>query len=251
MTFPDHFSSLARDYARYRPRYPEALFAWLAAAAPARALAWDCGTGNGQAAVGLARHFARVLATDASAEQIAQAEPHAGVEFRVAPAEQAPLAAGTCDLITVAQAVHWFDLEAFYAEAARVLKPAGVLAVWTYHLPASTPAVDAVVAEYYGEVLGGYWPERFHYVHDRYETLPFPLVPLSVPAFDMLAEWTLDQLGGFLMSWSAGQRYLERHGQHPLGRVWERLAAAWGAPSQARVARFPLIVKAGRPAPNG
>jgi SAM-dependent methyltransferase len=246
--FRNHFSRLAGDYARYRPRYPDALFEYLASVAPARQLAWDCGTGNGQAALGLAQHFDRVVATDASAEQIAQAQPHDRIEYRVAPAEHTALPTGACDLVTVAQAVHWFDLDAFYAEARRALKPDGVLAVWTYHLPAIAPAVDAVVSDYYSRVLAGYWPERFHYVHERYQTLPFPFAPLAVPAFDMSAAWTLDQLAGFLASWSASQRYLEREGRHPLTLVWDRLAEAWGDPDQPRPARFPLNVRAGRSA---
>lgn len=156
MTFEDHFSGHARVYAQFRPEYPAAWYAALAALAPGRALAWDCGTGNGQAAAGLAAHFAHVYATDASAEQIALARPAPGVSYAVAPAEQCALADGTVDLVTVAQAVHWFDHARFYAEVRRVLRSGGVLAVWVYHLIEVDPAVDALIVHYHNEIVGPY-----------------------------------------------------------------------------------------------
>lgn len=246
MSFEDHFSRRARVYARYRPSYPPELFAHLAALSPGRRLAWDCGTGNGQAALELAEHFDHVVATDASAEQIEHAFPHESVEYRVEPAEKVSLPSASADLVTVAIAVHWFDLEPFYAEVRRVLRSKGILAVWTYHLPRIDPEVDRLVRTYYRDILKGYWPERFHYVDERYETLPFPFEEVAVPVSEMETEWNLEQLAGFLDSWSATRRYESDHGRHPLTEVWDELAAAWGEQDRRRSLAWPLHIRAGR-----
>lgn len=247
MSFQDHFSRLAPLYARSRPGYPPALFEYLAGLASARALAWDCGTGNGQAARGLATHFLRVLATDASAEQLQHAEPHARVTFRQEPAEAVSLEDGSVDLVTSAVAVHWFDFDRFYAEVRRVLKPDGAIAVWTYYLPHVDERVDALVAHYHGTLLAPYWSERVRYIDRRYRTLPFPFDELPPPAFEMTARWTLDQLGGFLASWSAAPRYQAAEGHHPLSRIWEDLCGAWGANGGERLVCWQLHFRIGRP----
>jgi ubiquinone/menaquinone biosynthesis C-methylase UbiE len=246
MRFEDHFSQHAQDYARFRPAYPDSLFAYLASVTPATNLAWDCGTGNGQAAVQLANYFDRVVATDASAEQIARAFPHERVEYRVQPAEAVSLGSSSVDLVTVAVAVHWFDLDAFYREARRVLKPRGVIAVWTYHLPLIEPEVDRILATYTHEVLEGYWPERIHYLMERYTTLPFPFDELNVPPFEMEYQWTLAQLIGFLDSWSATRRYREANTRHPVEEIWDELRAAWGHDDRTRLIHWPLYLRVGR-----
>ena len=180
-SFKDHFSAHASAYARYRPRYPEALFAYLASLCPAHDLAWDCATGNGQAARSLTEHFARVVATDASADQLAHAAPHEQITYHVAPAAQSPLASHSADLVTVAQALHWLDLDAFYAEVRRVLKPGGVLAVWTYGLLRINPAVDAVIQRLYTDIVGAYWPPERRHVEDGYRALAFPFDAIEPP----------------------------------------------------------------------
>lgn len=246
MSFADHFSQLAQNYSRYRPRYPAALFEYLAAVAPGRDLAWDCGTGNGQAALQLAQHFGWVVATDASAEQIARAFAHDRIEYRVERAEQVTLVSGSVDLVTVALAVHWFDLPAFYEEVRRVLRPDGILAVWSYHLPLIAAEIDRRLWFYYNEVLGEYWPERFHYVDQKYRTLPFPFERVETPDFVMRAEWNLNELTGFLGSWSATRKYSEQKGSHPLEQVWPALKAAWGNPNSKREIQWPLYIRIGR-----
>ncbi len=245
-SFEDHFSKGARDYARYRPQYPGELFAYLASISPGRRLAWDCGTGNGQAALELARHFERVVATDASADQIAQAFLHERVDYRVERAEDVSLEDGSVDLVTVATAVHWFDLEPFYQAVRRVARPGGILAVWMYHLPVIDPAIDSILAHYYNDVVGGFWPERFHYMADRYQTLPFPFEELKPPAFQMQADWELGHLTGFLSSWSATRRYHEERGQHPLELIWPELSEAWGEPGLRRSIRWQISLRIGR-----
>jgi SAM-dependent methyltransferase len=244
--FEDYFSDHAPDYARYRPCYSADLFEYLAAVSPARELAWDCGTGNGQAAVELAKVFGRVVATDASAEQVAAAFRHERIEYRVERAEETSLGPATVDLVTVAVAVHWFELEAFYREVRRVLKPGGVLAAWTYHLPVIDAGVDLALERYYRQVLAGYWPERIRYLEERYSTLPFPFDELHPPAFEMGADWDLGQLLGFLHSWSATRKYAKERGTNPLEIIWPELAAAWGDPGGKRAIRWPLHLRVGR-----
>ena len=247
MPFQDHYSLLAARYSRARPGYPDALFQYLAGIAPGRDLAWDCGTGNGQAARGLARQFAHVHATDASAEQLRQAEPHERVTFRREPAERVSLGDGTADLVTSAVAAHWFDLDRFYPEVRRVLKPGGVIAVWTYHLPRVSPAVDGVVFYYYGTLLAGHWPELMRHVDQRYATLPFPFDELPPPRLTMTASWTAAQLAAFLATWSAVTRYHQEKGVHPVDEIWEDLLAAWdsGASAPRRVT-WDLHLRVGR-----
>lgn len=244
--FEDHFSKGAGYYARYRPQYPGELFVYLASISPGRRLAWDCGTGNGQAALELAKHFERVVATDASADQIAQAFPHERVDYRVERAEDVSLEGGSVDLVTVAIAVHWFDLEPFYQAVRRVARPGGILAVWLYHLPVIDPAIDPILAHYYNDVVAGFWPERFHYMADRYQTLPFPFEELNPPAFQMQADWDLTQITGFLNSWSATQRYQQARHQHPVGVIWQELSAAWGKPDLHRSIHWPVYMRVGR-----
>ena len=241
--FKDHFSPLAQGYARYRPGYPAQLFAWLAEAAPGRTLAWDCATGSGQAALGLAPHFDAVVATDASAEQLENAEPHANITYRVAPAEASGIEAGAVDLVTVAQALHWFDLPAFYAEVERVLRPGGMLAVWTYNLLSVSPGIDAVVNPFCDETLADYWPAERRHVQVGYRDLAFPFAEVAAPAFAMTADWTLEQLIGYLRTWSAVRRYREREGEDPVAAVEAALQPLWG--EGARRIAWPLTLRAG------
>lgn len=244
--FKDHFSPLAADYARFRPRYPDRLFAELAAVAPGRALAWDCATGNGQAAQGLAAWFDSVVATDASAAQLAAASGPANVRFAVAPAEASGLPAASVDLLLVAQAAHWFDLPAFYAEAARVLRPGGVLALLTYSGVRISPELDPPLRDFHHGLLGPYWPPERAHVERDYRDLPFPWPELPFPAQEMTADWTLDALMGYLGTWSATRAYREQAGEDPLPALRARLAPAWGDPARARTVRWPLPIRIGR-----
>jgi SAM-dependent methyltransferase len=246
MNFKDHFSAHAGIYHEARPGYPAALFDWLAAKAQARELAWDAGCGNGQASVALADRFARVFATDPSAEQIANAEARANIDYRVEPAERSSLASACVDLVTVAQALHWFDQARFHDEVRRVLKPGGWLAVWTYADCRVDDAVDAVKDRLYVDLTGPYWPPERRHVESGYRTLPFPFEELQAPAFDMIAQWTLDQFVAYLRSWSATQRYLKAKGVDPVGLVESDLARAWGDPGGVRDVRWDFHVRCGR-----
>ncbi|HEX2204428.1 MAG TPA: class I SAM-dependent methyltransferase [Longimicrobium sp.] len=244
-SFKDHFSGHADDYARYRPDYPPALFAWLAETAPARDRAWDCATGNGQAAVALAEHFGEVVATDASETQVASAFAHPRVTYRVAAAETSGLEDASVSLVTVAQALHWFDIPAFWAEAGRVLRPGGVLAVWAYDRFRCAPEVDAAVDRLYTDVVGPYWPPDRKMIDDGYPVrLPFPRV--EAPPFAMAKRWTLDEVAGYLRTWSAVRRYQAANGRDPVSLVLPELRAAWG--EGAREVRWPLFRHVGRKA---
>lgn len=244
--FRDHFSVLAEGYARHRPGYPDALFTWLAGQATSNARAWDCATGTGQAARGLADHFREVVATDASADQIALAHGPDNVRFEVAPAEAAPLPAASVDLITVAQALHWFDHHAFYAEVRRVLRPGGVLAAWSYNLlTIDAGPIDTAVGRLHA-VVDPHWPPERHHVATGYRELPFPFEPLPAPPFAMSAEWTLPDLLGYLGTWSAVRYYREATGEDPLAGVATELQQAWGAADRVRTVRWPLSLRVGR-----
>ncbi|MGE5277129.1 MAG: class I SAM-dependent methyltransferase [Acidobacteriota bacterium] len=245
-TFPDHFSSAAAEYARHRPDYPAELFDYLAALAPGRRRAWDCATGSGQAAVGLARLFREVLATDASAQQISQARPHARVRYRVAPADDSGLEAGSVDLVTVAQALHWFDRPRFWQEARRVLLPGGVIAVWCYDLMRADEEVAAVIRRFYRDVVGPYWPPERVLTEQRYRTIDFPFPEETPPPFRMEKRWSLPDLVGYLGTWSAVRRYRETLGEDPVGPVSEQLARVWGPPDRPRRVFWDLALRVGR-----
>ncbi len=247
MTFKDHFSGHAAIYREARPTYPAALFEWLAQQAPDRELAWDCGCGNGQATVALAGHFTRVIGTDPSANQIAEAERRANIEYRVEPAEQSSLADAGASLVTVAQALHWLDHTRFYAEVRRVLKPRGMLAVWAYSdCSTGEAAIDRLKDRLYVDLTGPYWPTERSLVETGYRTLPFPFVEIAVPPFPMVAHWTVDHLLAYFRSWSATQRYLKVKGEDPVALIEPDLRAAWGDPGRKRDVRWQFHVRAGR-----
>lgn len=247
MTFKDHFSGHAADYASARPHYPDALFDWLAAQCGRHALAWDAGCGNGQAATALAARFDAVFASDPSAEQIAAAVPHSRVRYAVEAAEHCSLPDGRADLVTVAQAMHWFDVPRFQAEARRVLVPGGVFAAWTYAQSRVAPAVDSVFDRLHDHLLNNYWPQGREHALDGYATLPFAFARLDdPPAFDMRCDWTLPQYLAYLRSWSASQRHLRETGADAVASIAPELAAAWGDPARPRAVTWPLALHVGR-----
>jgi len=244
VTFKDHFSGQSGEYRKYRPDYPPALFDWLASVAPGRRLAIDVATGNGQAAVGLARHFERVIATEPSAEQLREARPHPRVEYRQEPAESMSAETVSADLVTVAQAAHWFDWPRFTAEVARVLRKGGVLAIWSYNNCQVTPAIDRLVADFSRDVVGPYWPRERRIVEEGYRSFALPFAPMAVPAFEMTTRWDREAMLGYLDTWSAVRRCRAATARDPLALLAQPLAEAWGA--GPRDMRWPLTVLAGR-----
>lgn len=246
MNFKDHFSKQADAYAKYRPVYPDMLFDYLAVHAKERKLAWDAGTGSGQAALGLAAHFERVIATDPSESQVHNATAHPKVLYKVASAEQTDIPDRSVDLITVAQALHWFDLNRFYAEARRVLKPTGVLTAWCYGLNEIESGIDEIVRRFYRDVVGPYWPPERRLIDECYRTIPFPFTESVPPAFHMEAEWTLDEYLGYLGTWSATQRYRQQQGTDPLAALRAELLHTWSAPQAKRTVKWPIHLRIGK-----
>jgi SAM-dependent methyltransferase len=244
--FKDHFSSASDRYAAYRPDYPAGLFGWLAGLCAERDTAWDCATGSGQAALGLAPHFRRVVATDASAEQVRHAAPHPRVDYRVAPAEASGLAERSVDLVTVAQAAHWFDLPRFYAEAARVLKPGGVIALWGYGRMVLPGDLDAPFLRFYAETVGPYWPPERALIDDGYRSLDFPFAEMAAPAFFIEVEWSLQRLLDYLSTWSAIRRYQAALERDPLPALRAELQPGWGDSGTTRKLQWPLFLRVGR-----
>lgn len=246
ITFKDHFSTQSGIYAKYRPGYPRELYTFLAGLTPEHALAWDCGTGNGQAAIGLAEFYDHIIATDPSHEQISNCTPHPKISYRVETAETNTLPANTADLLTVATALHWFDLDVFYKEAARVLKPHGVIAAWTANTPTVSPQVDDVIKQLHDDILGDYWLAENHLAGDGYANIYFPFQQIDCPVFTSGKTMTLEDMTGYLNTWSAVQRYNNMHGNNPVGMIQAALAEAWGNPSLERHVVWTLKVKAGR-----
>jgi SAM-dependent methyltransferase len=245
MRYADHFSDAAAAYAEFRPRYPAALFDALATAAPARDFAWDCGTGNGQAAVALAERFGRVIATDPSAQQLARAPRRGNVEYaNLAAGEVIPVPDGSIDLIVAAQAAHWFDHDAFHREVHRVARHAAVVALVCYERFSLGADLDAAVEHFYQAIVGPYWPAERRHIEAGYRTLPFPFAEFELPPFAMEHDWTLDQVIGYLGTWSATLRYRAANALDPLPELREKLAAGYG--SRPRRVRWPLSIRCGR-----
>lgn len=243
--FPDHFSGHAEEYSRFRPTYPSALFDWIAGLVPSAARVWDCATGNGQAALALAQRFPEVIATDASAEQLASATPHPRVRYEQRPASDSGLADQAVGLVTVAQALHWFEPEPFHRELRRVLAPGGVVVAWCYELFSVDDAFDEPMLELYRDVLGEDWPPQRRHIETGYREIEWPFERMQVPTFEMVSEWDLDQTLGYLRTWSALRRWQAREGRDPLALVEPRLRQGWGDAGQ-RPVRWPLRLLASR-----
>ena len=240
------FGQDARAYRARRPDYPDVLFDWLAQIAPARDLAWDCGTGTGQAAQKLARVFRQVRATDADPRLLAQAACAPNIAYAQHSAEEKIDLDAQVDLITCACSAHWFDLNRFYAQAQRALKPDGAIALWTYDWPwTASPAVNAILEKLKTDILGAWWGPESVYYFGRYKNLPFPFCEIEAPEFHVEVAQTSDELLDFLGTWSAPVKYRNATGVDPLALVRGELAEAWRTEMRAPV-QVPLHVRVGR-----
>lgn len=240
------FSQYSDQYAKHRPRYPDELFAYLSSVAPSHDSAWDCATGNGQAAVSLAKYFDHVEATDISAQQIEHHLPHPKVRYSVSPAEQTPFDDQAFDLITVATAVHWFDQEKFHQEVGRVLKPGGILAIWSYGYFNTEPEIDAAIQTELLEPIDPFWAAGNRLVLNGYRDLTLPFEELRTPNLTMHVEWNLDQLLAYARTWSAVKRYEVEVGHDLVKQAEARLAAPWGAREKVRAVKMPLSLRVSR-----
>jgi ubiquinone/menaquinone biosynthesis C-methylase UbiE len=222
-----------------------------------RNLAWDCATGNGQVAVFLSEYFEQVIASDASKEQIENAQPRNNIRYEVFPAERTTLANNSVDLITIAQALHWFDLDEFYKEAKRVLKKndngrgsggGGVIAAWAYGLHSISPEIDNITHLLYEDILGSYWPKERKIVENKYQDVPFPFQKIDTPVFQIELDWTLSELVGYLYTWSSVQKFIEKNNSDPVKQIYDDLAAAWGGKNTWHKRRvvWPIYMRVGR-----
>ena len=246
MPFLDLFSEVSDCYRLIRPHYPEALFARCADLAPARVQAWDCATGNGQAAVGLTPFFDRIQATDASATQIAHAIAHERIVYSVAPAESSGLPAASVDLVTVAQALHWLDRPRFYAEARRVMKPDGIIAVFGYTWFYISPELDALIDELLLRPAAPYWLPNSQLLWDGFRTVEFPFEELPPPRLAIHLHWNLEQVLRYYLSSSGPRAAIKALGEKFLRAAEQRLREAWGNPTRTLPVVMPLGIRLGR-----
>jgi SAM-dependent methyltransferase len=244
--FADHFSRDSSAYARFRPGYPPELFSWLATLLDTRQLAWDCATGNGQAVTMLARHFRRVVGSDASGAQLRAAPRTPGVDYLAALGESSALAPGRVNLVTVAQAFHWLDKHRFYAEVDRVLADGGVLAVWCYGVLHATPGIEQALERFYNGAIGPYWPAERVHVETGYRDYDIPIAEVPAPPLAIEASLTLDQLLGYLRTWSAVGKFSQANGSDPVDEFALELAPLWGDPDSAQPIVWPISMRAGR-----
>jgi len=241
-----NFTTQAKLYAEYRPDYPAALFEFIAGSVEEHDLVWDCATGSGQAALGLAEHFKHVLATDISADQIANAKPHPRIEYRVVSAEQSGIPDHAVNAVTITQALHWLDFPTFYREVRRVAKPNAVFVATVYSDPVlEDPSADRILQHYNKGVVGPYWPPERKFVDDSYASIPFPFAPLQVPALKMEREWSLTELAGYLRSWSATNRYIKQNGVDPVEAFEREMETVWRDPAEKRHLKWPFTIRAG------
>jgi ubiquinone/menaquinone biosynthesis C-methylase UbiE len=243
----DLFSKQSDIYARYRPGYPAGFIDYILQFVPERDAAWDCATGNGQAALLLASHFKSVEATDISAKQISNAIQHPRIHYSVAPAEKTAFTDHSFDLVTVAQAYHWLNFAEFKNESTRVLKPNGVIAVWGYsQTNAEDEGLNSLVEEFYENTVGPYWNPERKFVEEHYRTTPFPYEELPTKEFFIEKQWSVEDLSGYLRSWSSVQHFINAKGFDPVEKLQPALKKAW--PSKKMISfRFPLFLRLGRP----
>jgi hypothetical protein len=241
----DYFSGQSQVYAAFRPTYPVALYKFIFTHLKDKSSAWDCATGNGQVARYLADHFKIVQATDTSKEQLKSAFPAKNIFYSVSSAEETSFSENQFDLITVAQALHWFQVDQFYSEVRRTSKPGALLAVWGYSLLTISPSIDELFLDFYENTVGPYWDEARRLVENEYRDIPFPFEQISVPSFTIETKWTLDQLSGYLTSWSATQKYIQLHGSNPVNKFKENLGKRWPS-KEVKPVTFPLFARLGK-----
>lgn len=243
MSFKDYFSTQSVDYRKFRPDYPQEMIDFIVSNCAETNIAWDCATGNGQVAIMLSPKFNKVIATDASSKQIEAAVAKPNITYKVATAENSGLPDNSIDLITVAQAAHWFNLPEFYAEAKRVAKQGAVLAVWGYAHHSISLDIDNVVLKLYKDILSDYWPKERGIVEHRYESIILPFETIETPVFSMVKHINMHELIGYLNTWSATQLYIQCNHNNPISLIYDELKEVWGNADEIRDIKWPVFLK--------
>ena len=240
----DYFSSQSKDYATFRPTYPTELYQFIFQHVNEKKIAWDCATGNGQVAYYLSLHFEKVFATDISQKQLDHAVKEKNIFYSVSRGEKTSFPENEFDLITVAQALHWLDRDAFYAEAKRVGKPGALVAVWGYALLYIESTIDDMIIEFYNHTVGPYWDSARKLVEEEYRTISFPFEEIQAPAFSIQTQWTLSELSGYLSSWSSTQKYMKEKGSDPVPPFIKKLKKYWTQTTMT--VTFPIFTRIGK-----
>jgi len=244
-TFKDNFSKQSDIYVKYRPLYPKELYSYLSSLTPQHGIAWDCGTGNEQAAIGLTEFYDQITATDPSEQQIGNALKNKKIKYSVEKAENSSLQTNSIDVITIANALHWFDFKTFYQEVKRVLKANGIIAAWAYGNPEISPEIDLIVNHFHDFILKGYWLAENRLVENEYKTIPFPFEEINSPTFYYKKHMTLNELIGLLNTWSATQRFIDTNGFNPTKQLNHELTRIWNDDSK-KMFSWKLILKVGK-----
>jgi len=246
-TFKDHFSKQAEEYMKYRPTYPKKLFEFLNDMTAEHKLAWDCGTGNGQSAIKLTDYYETVYATDPSQEQIKNAIPHDRIVYKVENAENPrSIKDNSVDLITVAQALHWFNLEKFYTQVKRVLKTNGVIAVWAYGIPTMSKELDLIIRDFHKNIVGEFWLPENRLIDKEYSTIPFPFIDIKTQVFFIKKQVSLSETLGHIRSWSATQKYIDKYNKNPMEQLSQKLQEHWQNTETEKEMTWRLILKVGK-----
>ncbi len=246
-TFKDNFSKQAEVYVKFRPTYPTELFEFLSGLTLEHKLAWDCGTGNGQSALNLADYYEKVYATDPSSEQLKNAITHEKITYKVESAENPSLLEDhSVDLITVAQAIHWFDFDKFYTQVKRVLKPNGIIAVWAYGVPTISKELDIIIKDFHDNIVGEFWLPENKLIDKEYTTISFPFEEIKTPEFFIKKQVTLSETLGHLRTWSATQKYIDAYNDNPMERLTKKMKEHWKNPNEQKEITWKLILKVGK-----
>ena len=244
----DHFSAIAAEYRAGRITYPKELYEYLSSACREKLLVWDCATGSGQAATDLSSHFDRVIATDISDSLLSLTSNIDNVMFRCAPAEDSGIEPDSVDLVTVAQAIHWFEHADFWKEVSRVLKPGGVLAFWGYVWPTVDDRIDALLGEF-RRTIAHCWPKRSRYLQECYRDIEAPFGRIESPDFYLEENWTVSDYLAHLASWSGTRYFRDKSGEDPLEAIKKDMECIWG--QGRRLVRWALVLKVYRNTEQG
>lgn len=241
----DNFSDKSDKYAKYRPTYPQEMLDFILSLLDKKENAWDCGTGTGQIAIELSKEFNNVYATDISKTQLDNAIKKDNIFYSVQSAEKTNFNNKTFDLITVAQAIHWFDFDKFYFEVKRTLKDNGLIAVIGYGLIQIDEKVDEIILDFYKNVVGSYWDKERKYIDENYKTIPFPFNEIEAPEFYIKSEWTFEHLLGYFETWSAIKHFIQANQYNPVDNIFDKLKEAWGNDLSKKIT-FPVLLRIGK-----